>query len=92
MKRAIGTPPGEATKYLDLSSVEVTERELEEIKHAAEKPMKDWLKEISAADSTMSRQLEDVIDALDTETRANIAPETLSAYVAKKEIRSRKPS
>ena len=56
------------------------------------RPMKDWLTLIRKSDvSLMSRTLEDIIDALDEDTRGRIDPRTLDKYNQKKDLRLQKP-
>jgi len=80
-----------ATIHVLFSDEREAERDAEEAEVLAEKPMNDWLKEISAMDGDMPRTLEDVIDVLSVTARGNLAIETKDKYDSKKAKRDQKP-
>lgn len=67
------------------------ERAAEDAKWEEKKQMKQWQQEIAATDAHLPRALEDIIDALDAETKSRIASKTMDRFNAKKAIRARKP-
>ena len=67
------------------------ERDKEDAKWEKERPLREWIVDISAKDQVMPRALEDVIDVLSDEQKSSLSKETLDKYDQKKEIRSRKP-
>jgi len=72
--------------FKDGELIDVQERD-----YTPEELLTQWMARISETDIRIPRFIEDVIDALDPSVRARIAAETLSAYQAKKTIRSQKP-
>lgn len=74
-----------------MTAEEIAEREAEIAANVAAAPLVDWQYKIAEADKKIPRQLEDVIDVLPDDMRAKIAPQTLTAYNAKKELRASKP-
>tara|TARA_R110000851_G_scaffold332546_2_gene509016 strand:+ start:264 stop:608 length:345 start_codon:yes stop_codon:yes gene_type:complete len=51
-----------------------------------------WLEEVISSDTTLiSRDLENIIDALDEETKSRIDSFTIRKYTSKKELRQRNP-
>ena len=74
---------------IDLSASQIAERQAEESNWLGKKPMRDWNRQME--DITLSDDLENIIDAMDTTTRARISAETLDKYNAKKSLRLLKP-
>lgn len=91
MRKSIATAPGEETNHVDLTTQELAARQAEESQWESEKDVREWVDQIKETDKEMSRQIEDIIDALDTETRGRINTKTLSKYNNKKTVRARKP-
>ena len=89
--KAIATAPNKLTKYVELTVNEKKQRANELVKIIAEKPMKDWLSDMQTTDSTMPRYTEDIIDAMDTATRARVDSYTIAIYDNKKLVRARRP-
>ena len=87
--RAIATAPGEPTLYVEFTAEEQTQRDAEEALWLAAKPLRDWQADMDAIN--LSKDLENIIDALDAPTRARIPAETLDKYNAKKALRLSKP-
>jgi len=50
-----------------------------------------WARDIEETDKKIPRAVEDIIDALDVQTKQKIAISTLDAYNQKKLIRSQQP-
>ena len=92
MKKGIAARKGMPTIEVELTQFEQNEKDQQDADFRAGQPMRDWLYEIQASDSGMSRALEDVIEALDAATHARIGAETMGRYNSKKEIRGRKPN
>ena len=87
--KAIATPPGQQTIYVEMTVQEQNQRDAEEAMELSKKPMRDWKSQMD--EILLSKDIENIIDALDTSTRARIAPETLDKYNAKKALRLSKP-
>ena len=75
--------------YAELTEQEQMQRASEEEKWLAEKPMRDWQTQMDAID--LSKDFENIIDALDAPTRARIPAETLDKYKTKRSLRLSKP-
>jgi len=88
MKKAIATAPGKATKYTDLTSVEISSRQDEEAAELADKPMNDWEQSMKGSDQILPRWAEDIIDKIGTD---GLAPETVDKHAAKKALRATRP-
>ena len=67
------------------------ERDAEDAKTAAEKPLRDWQKKMNATDTDLPRAIEDILDALDPPTKAKIPKHTMDKYNNKKLLRNQKP-
>lgn len=91
MTKAIATPPGQPTSYVELTTAEQTQRGAEEAAYLAEKPMNDWRAQMQATDANIPRWAEDIMDALEAPTRARIALSTMDKYNNKKALRLMKP-
>ena len=73
-------------------SMSQAERDAEDAKWEAERPMREWLAEIKEADSGITaRVIEDIFDALPPSAKVNIPQETQDKLANLKEIRARKP-
>lgn len=98
-KRTIAAKPGnpkkgqtfDQSRHVDLSPSEIKQRQDEEAAWISEKPMRDWMEQITRTDKKIPRFAEDLIDVLTQEQRDSLAAETLSAYQEKKELRTQKP-
>lgn len=75
-------------RYL-LTPDENAQREVEEAHALKQKPLKEWEAKIAA--TQLPRYVEDIIDALDAQTKAKIAKQTLDLYEEKKTVRAEKP-
>jgi len=73
------------------SAEEETARDVEEAQVLADKPMNNWLREMSATDNDIPRELEDLYDAMSPATQAKVAKKTRDKIIAKKELRGTKP-
>jgi len=88
MQKAIATPPGEPTEYVDLTPAEVAAKNTADQAWNDGQSMRDWERDMAA---NLSDDLENIIDALDAPTRARISGDTIAKYNAKKTLRAQKP-
>ena len=75
---------------VDCTQEEIFARRAEEAAWEEGRAERDWKTRIAATDSGLPRYVEDIIDAMDTGTRARLAEETLAKYQEKKQLRAEK--
>ena len=85
----VPTPPGQPPIFKEMTPTQQAFRDAEEAAWFAGKTMRDWKSQMGSID--LSKDLENIIDALDATTRARIPAETLDKYNAKKSLRLLKP-
>ena len=79
-------------KY-DLSAEENAVADAQEAQELLDRAMNLWEGEITASDAVgISRDLENVIDSIDAAQLSRLDSTTKAKYLAKKEIRDRKPT
>ena len=76
---------------IDLTPQEIADRQVEEAAWLAEKPTKDWERDMVETDAKLPRYAEDIIDAMDKTMQDKISKKTLDAYKEKKVKRAEKP-
>lgn len=92
MKRTIATPRGVKSLDVELTPEELVEYNNQQAKDSLSNVWAIWKLSMQDSDSSlMSRDLENVIDALDEETKGRIVQQTMNKYNEKKTLRGRKP-
>jgi hypothetical protein len=76
---------------IQLTPEEETARNVEEQAWTDETPLRVWKGGMAATDADISRQLEDIYDALDEDAQGRVPQITRDRITAKKTLRGEKP-